>query len=267
LLAVLIWHSEAQGTAFTYEGQLNSGGSPANGSYDFTFALFNSINTAMGEEIGVALTNLDVGVSNGLFRVELDFGDVFTGTNYWLAIGVRTNGGSVFTALSPLQELTPTPYAIYASSAGAAASAGSIAATNITGTISGAELLTPGSVGTTQLISGTLAAPASIAGSNQTAGANMSYVATSSNLTTVYLPTNANIGDVVQITGEGAGGWAAHENAWIQTDAPNEGWQSVASSSDGTHLVAAVFQGGFGSRRTPGLIGRFLKHLSHIGNP
>ena len=31
----------AQGTAFTYQGRLNDGGAPANGTYDLTFALFD----------------------------------------------------------------------------------------------------------------------------------------------------------------------------------------------------------------------------------
>jgi len=106
----------AQGTAFTYQGQLSASGSPASGNYDFTFALFNNSSTNTGQ-IGGALTNLGVSVSNGLFVVTLNFGSVFTGTNYWLAIGVRTNGASSFTALSPLQELTPAPYAIMANAA------------------------------------------------------------------------------------------------------------------------------------------------------
>jgi len=124
----------AQGTAFTYQGQLNSSGSPANGNYDFTFALFNNSSTNSGQ-VGGTLTNLDVGVTNGLFIVTLDFGAVFAGNATWLAIGVRTNGGSSFTALNPLQEVTPTPYAIYAPSAGSAASANSVAAMNISGTL------------------------------------------------------------------------------------------------------------------------------------
>ena len=33
---------QAQGTAFTYQGRLNDGGSPATGNYDLTFALYNS---------------------------------------------------------------------------------------------------------------------------------------------------------------------------------------------------------------------------------
>ena len=101
-------------------------GSPANGNFDFTFALFNNSSTNTGQ-IGSTLTDLDVGVTNGLFTVTLDFGPVFPGDSNWLSIGVRTNGGDTFAALNPLQELTPTPYAIYAPNAGTAASANSVA--------------------------------------------------------------------------------------------------------------------------------------------
>jgi hypothetical protein len=124
----------AQGTAFTYQGQLSSGGSPANGPYDFTFALFNSNSINKGQQVGGALTNSEVGVTNGLFTVWLDFGPVFTGNATWLAIGVRPSGGSNFTALDPLQEITPAPYAVFASNAGA------VAGSNIMGTISAAQL-------------------------------------------------------------------------------------------------------------------------------
>src|ERR1039458_4330409 len=106
--------------------------------------------------------------------------------------------------------------------------------------LNGANLVA-GSVGTTQLAGGALAAPVSIASTSQTAVANTSYVVTNASPTTLYLPVNANIGDVVQITGEGAGGWAAElTSAWKLTSAPVQSWHSVASSSDGTHLVAVV---------------------------
>ena len=131
--------AEAQGTAFTYQGQLSAGGAPANGDYDFTFALFNNSSTNAGQ-VGGTLTKFDVGVTNGLFTLNLDFGPVFAGNAAWLAVGVRSNGGAGFTALSPLQELTPTPYAMYAPSAGVAASAGAVAATNIIGVIPPAQL-------------------------------------------------------------------------------------------------------------------------------
>ena len=44
------WTSaSAQGTAFTYQGQLSASGGPAGGNYDFTFALFNNNSTNTGQ--------------------------------------------------------------------------------------------------------------------------------------------------------------------------------------------------------------------------
>lgn len=119
----------AQGTAFTYQGRLDSGGSPANGLYDFSFALYDAPN--LGGYWG-GLTNSAVPVSNGLFTVTLDFGaPPFVGGDLWLRVGVRTNGGGAFTLLLPRQRLTPTPYAIHA---GRAQSAESVAFAGVTST-------------------------------------------------------------------------------------------------------------------------------------
>src|SRR5208337_2503008 len=76
-------------------------------------------------QVGDTVTNLAVGVTNGLFITSIDFGpDIFTSANYWLQIGVETNGdGSNFTDLSARQPLSPVPYAIYSSNAGTATSA------------------------------------------------------------------------------------------------------------------------------------------------
>ena len=63
------------------------------------------------------LTNLDVDVTSGLFTTSISniSPAVFNGSNLWLEIGVRTNGGSgAFTTLNPRQSITPTPYAISA---------------------------------------------------------------------------------------------------------------------------------------------------------
>jgi len=103
----------AQGTAFTYQGRLDSAGSPANGIYDLQFTIYDSTNDP-GVVIAGPLTNANTAVSNGLFAVTLDFGNQFPGADRWLEIGVRTNGAGVFTALVPRQPLTPTPYAITA---------------------------------------------------------------------------------------------------------------------------------------------------------
>jgi trimeric autotransporter adhesin len=101
------------GTAFTYQGRLASGTNAANGLYDFSFALFDD--PIVGTQRGPTLATNAVPVTNGLFTVTLDFGSVFDGNARWLAVWVETNGGS-YTALTPRQSLTPTPYAVFASS-------------------------------------------------------------------------------------------------------------------------------------------------------
>ncbi|SPE49983.1 conserved exported hypothetical protein [Verrucomicrobia bacterium] len=107
----------SQGTAFTYQGQLAAAAAPANGSYDFTFALFAA--NAGGIATAGPVTNTAVAVTNGLFTTKIDFGpDVFTGSSNWLEIAVRANGGDSFTTLAPRQQLTPTPYALVANTAG-----------------------------------------------------------------------------------------------------------------------------------------------------
>jgi len=126
--------ARAQGTAFTYQGQLNSDGSPANGSYDFTFALFDNSGTNSGQ-IGGTLTNLKVGVTNGLFTVPLDFGGVFAGNATWLAIGVRAVGETNFTGLSPSQQLTASPFAVFANTASNLS--GTLPSSQINGTYTG----------------------------------------------------------------------------------------------------------------------------------
>ena len=104
--------AHAQGTAFTYQGRLNDGATPASGKYDLRFIVYD--NSAGGSQQGPLLTNSATAVSNGLFTVTLDFGNQFPGAARWLEIGVRTNGGGSFFTLSPRQALTPAPYAITA---------------------------------------------------------------------------------------------------------------------------------------------------------
>lgn len=127
----------AQGTAFTYQGRLNSSGSPANGLYDFQFALSNAVSG--GSQIGSTVSSLNVSVTNGIFTTSLDFGAVLSGQSAWLAISVRTNGANTYTVLNPLQSLTPAPYAIFANTASNVS--GSISSANLAGTYGGAITL------------------------------------------------------------------------------------------------------------------------------
>ena len=124
--------ARAQGTAFSYEGQLATTNGPAGGVYDFTFTLYGA-NTG-GAAVAGPVTNNATGVTNGLFTATIDFGPgVFNGADYWLEIGVRTNGGAVFTTLAPRQPLLPVPYAIFAGSA--ASLSGTLPASQISGTV------------------------------------------------------------------------------------------------------------------------------------
>jgi len=127
----------AQGTAFTYQGRLTSGGSPANGAYDFRLRLYQD---SLGNvQVGDSLFTNGVPISNGLFIVTLDFGpDIFTGSNYWLELDVRTNGGSSYSDLTPLQSITPAPYAIFANTASNLS--GTLPASQLSGTVSSANL-------------------------------------------------------------------------------------------------------------------------------
>ncbi len=107
--------AQALGTAFTYQGRLTDGGSPANGEYDFQFRLYNDND---GSDVGSPISKENVSVTEGRFMVKLDFGHVFDGTPLLLGISVRPGSSSgAYTTLSPHQALTPAPYAHYAAHA------------------------------------------------------------------------------------------------------------------------------------------------------
>ena len=191
----------AQGTAFTYQGQLQNNGSPANGSYDLQFILFNT--SQFGFPAAPILTNTAVNVNNGLFTTTLDFGSgIFIGTNYWLDISVRTNGNGAFNELSPRQELTPTPYAVFANTASnvsgtvsAAQLSGAVASANLSGTYGNAMTLNNAGnsfSGNGSGLTSLNAAQLSSIG-NANGGTNNFFVGPSGNSTTIG-PDNTSVG-------------------------------------------------------------------------
>jgi hypothetical protein len=107
------------GNAFTYQGYLTDGGSPANGFYDFSFSLYAD---AAGDQwVANASGGADIYVDDGLFTAVVDvsdpmYGDVYfylNGDARYLRIGVRPGASTgAYTYLSPLQPLTPAPYAL-----------------------------------------------------------------------------------------------------------------------------------------------------------
>ena len=113
LLLLTAGASLAQTTTFTYQGRLTDGGTPADGNYDFQFALFDTNTVGTGTQQGSTVNVANVTVTSGVFVVQLDFGaDVFTGANRFLEIAVKQTSASTFTTLSPRQPLTSTPYSI-----------------------------------------------------------------------------------------------------------------------------------------------------------
>ncbi len=89
---------------FTYQGMLKQNGNPANGTLNMTFKLYDALTG--GNQIGSPITQ-NVAVQNGLFTVNLDFGNVWDGADRYLEIAVGS------TVLSPRVKINPTPYALY----------------------------------------------------------------------------------------------------------------------------------------------------------
>lgn len=110
----------AQTSSFTYQGKLTDGAVPATGIYEMQFSLWDAVNG--GTQHGSTITNSTVGVSNGIFTVDLDFalGPFSTGADRWLEIAVRKSADPPgFTTLSPRQPITSAPYSIRTRSASA----------------------------------------------------------------------------------------------------------------------------------------------------
>lgn len=105
------------GTAFTYQGKLAQNGLAVNESCDFSFELWDAL--LDGNQVGLAQVVPAALVTDGTFTVELDFGDgAFDGNARWLGIAVACPDGGSLTTLAPRQELTPSPYTLFAGMGG-----------------------------------------------------------------------------------------------------------------------------------------------------
>lgn len=103
----------AQTTIFTFQGSLTDQGSPANGSYQMQFKMFDTL--AGGNQIGSTVSKADVTVTQGSFTTQLDFGaNAFPGADRFLEIAVRRNSNEAYTTLNPRQQIASSPYAIKA---------------------------------------------------------------------------------------------------------------------------------------------------------
>ncbi|MBL8878539.1 MAG: tail fiber domain-containing protein [Phycisphaerales bacterium] len=107
-----------QTTVFTYQGRLENGGTPADGPHDFRFRLFNAI--VEGNQVGTTQCVNDVNVTDGLFTVNLNFGEQFISAARFLEIDVRADTGqdctnaTGYTLLGPRSQIHATPIATHA---------------------------------------------------------------------------------------------------------------------------------------------------------
>lgn len=103
----------AQTSILTYQGKLADSAIAANGPYDFTFKLYDTLSN--GTQIGTDIVRDDVVVTDGIFSVDLDFGAAAfaNGGVRFLQIEVRPGASSgTFTPLVPRQPVTSSPYSV-----------------------------------------------------------------------------------------------------------------------------------------------------------
>ncbi|MBK7707299.1 MAG: hypothetical protein IPJ30_16510 [Acidobacteria bacterium] len=87
----------SQTTVFTYQGKLDDGGMPANGSFLLEFRLFETATVGTGTQSGQTLSDIPVTIVNGIFTVQLDFGEApFDGSERFLQISVRRNANESY---------------------------------------------------------------------------------------------------------------------------------------------------------------------------
>jgi hypothetical protein len=116
-------------TAFTYQGELRQSGTPATGTFDLQFKLYDSLSA--GTQIGTTICIDNTAITGGRFTQTLDFGNAFNGQKRFIEVAVRADASSAtpcsipagFTTLSPRQELTAAPNAAFALTAASATSA------------------------------------------------------------------------------------------------------------------------------------------------
>jgi hypothetical protein len=100
--------AEDVGTAFSYQGRLQQGGTPVLGPVDLVFRLYDAALGGTQQGPTVLFDDYANFGNGGAFVVNLDFGaTAFTGEARWIEVSV--NG----TPLLPRQRVMPNPYSIF----------------------------------------------------------------------------------------------------------------------------------------------------------
>jgi hypothetical protein len=96
--------------SFTYQGRLDVGGQPADGTYNLRFRIFTA--ETGGTQVGTTTTATNKQITGGLFTHEINAASMNAdGSARWLEIAIA-QGMQDYTVLEPRQKLTATPYAL-----------------------------------------------------------------------------------------------------------------------------------------------------------
>lgn len=116
LIAASAGSALAQGTAFTYQGQLKNTGVAVNTPTDMQFSLWNdATSTNPANQVGSTIQVPALAVSGGLFSTSVDFGvNPYTSNQtLWLQVAVRNPAGSgSYVPMGARQQLTPAPFSL-----------------------------------------------------------------------------------------------------------------------------------------------------------
>lgn len=263
-------------TVLNFQGRLAVNGVPFSGTGRFKFSLVDPAGTTFWLSApdsqpadGEPDEGLPLEVNKGLYSVRL--GEAMAALppglfaehpdlalRVWFDDGVH--GGQ---QLAPDQRLAAVPFALQSVSAVTAQNfRGTLPAAQIQGTLSETQLPdTVARLDSSPVFTGTVTATAfqgagavpwtKVDAADVDARPNNGYLADrDEGPVTLHLPTQARVGDVLRISGTGQGGWRIVGNHLhhLQGVAPgtdwetileNHRWAAVASSADGTKLVAA----------------------------
>lgn len=247
----------------SYQGRVAVDGVNFDGPGQFKFAFVNAAgattywsndgSSSAGSEPDAAIT---LPVSKGLYSVllgdaTLDHMSIVPATVFihgdvhlrvWFSDGV--NG---FQQLTPDRRIAAVGYAMMADRV----SDGAITTAKIADGAVTSEKLAPGALG---IVQGTLPWVV-VSGTFQQAEANKGYVAANAAEVTITLPATPAVGDIVRVSGAGAGGWKIAQNSgqmiagsllvqpgtsWVARE-NSRNWTSIASSSDGSKLLASAY--------------------------
>ena len=193
-----------------YQGRITVGGTNFTGTGQFQFALVNNGASLTYWSNGIG--TVAVPVTKGLYSVLLgDTGmnsipsSVFTNSDVRLRVWFD-DGVSGSQQLTPDQRIAAVGYALIAANV----TDGSITSSKLADSAVTSAKLAAGAVGSSQLASNLAKAIVpwqTVAGTTQVASANTAYLLTNATQSVVTLPANANMGDIVRVSGTGTGGW------------------------------------------------------------